>query len=308
MPAKPRVAFAGTGQFAARILEAIIDSVDLRLIITRALPHNSLSPVSQLASQSTRPVLSPGKIEEIEKNLLAEKLDLLIVADYGQIIPLRILEIPRLGSLNVHPSLLPQHRGPAPIQQAILQADELTGVTLMQMDAQMDHGPIVAQSSYKLTGHESAVELELILATQAQELLKKKLPEFIAGRLQPQLQNDNVATKHGFMKRQDGLVAPQMTTERIFRLYRAYMPWPGVWLNQIIRGQSKRIKLLAISLNTAGDFNKGAATPGQWLWQSNKLYWQAQDGLIQVEKLQVEGSKPLLATEFARGYPDLFRQ
>jgi methionyl-tRNA formyltransferase len=161
--------------------------------------------------------------------VLALEPDLLVLADYGQLVPSALLDVP-LGALNLHPSLLPRHRGASPIPATILAGDERTGVTLMLMDAGLDTGPIVAEREISLGGTESAPELEERLADEAGELLDETLPDWIGGGATARPQPAAGATLTPPLRRADGRLDPIRSATELERQVRAYQPWPGSWL------------------------------------------------------------------------------
>ena len=150
-----------------------------------------------------------------------------MLADYGRLIPPAVLDLPRHGALNLHPSLLPRHRGAVPVPAAILAGDATTGVTLMRMDAGLDTGPILAQRSVDLDGTEVAPALEARLAALAADLLEETLPDWLAGTLQARPQPVEGATLTRPLRRADGWLDPARPAVELERQVRAYQPWPG---------------------------------------------------------------------------------
>jgi methionyl-tRNA formyltransferase len=165
--------------------------------------------------------------------------DLLVVVAYGQIIPASVLSIPRLGAVNVHGSLLPRHRGAAPVARAILAGDAETGVTIMRMDEQLDHGPILAMRATPIGAHEDAAELTSRLAEMGAELLVETLEHF--GEIKPVEQEHGAATVAPRLIRQDGELDWNAGAPEIDRRVRALQPWPGVTL-PTKRGRVKVLK------------------------------------------------------------------
>jgi len=167
--------------------------------------------------------------------------DVFVVAAYGKIIPEKILEAPRLGTLGVHPSLLPKYRGPSPIQSAILAGEETSGVTVFKVDGKIDHGPILAQKEVPNFGrvyYEEAIE---ILANAGADLLIENLPKYISGGLEPKPQNHSEASFTKMFKTEDAYVPSEKIHEPyVYNMVRALNPEPGVWT--ILDG--KRVKLL----------------------------------------------------------------
>ena len=192
--------------------------------------------------------------------------DLMVVASYGKIIPKSILDIPKYGALNVHPSLLPKYRGASPIPATILNGDKITGVTIIKMDEKMDHGPIVATRKISLTGQEKFPDLINKLFQLGAELLVKTIPDFITKRLKPVGQNHAKALFCLPLTRQSGYfdINSPPSPEKLDRMIRAYYPWPGVWT--------------------------------RW---SNKIVKFYPEG-----KIQMEGKKVIPLRDFLNGYPN----
>lgn len=211
-------------------------------------------PVKQLVEQhdANIRVLQPEKLDEEFRRRLAElKPDFFVVAAYARIIPQSVLDIARLGTLGTHPSLLPKYRGASPIQSAILGGEKETGVSIYLMDANMDHGPVLASATLPIRNDENYAELEEELAHLAGRSLVTIIPDFFAGAANPTEQNDatatftkKFATADGFISAEDLAAAESGDTaqmERISRMIRALNPEPGVWTLR----DGKRMKLLA---------------------------------------------------------------
>jgi methionyl-tRNA formyltransferase len=196
-------------------------------------------PVKVAARELGLPVFQPEKIRDPEavERLRSLAPDLLVVVAYGQIIPRALLEIPRLGAVNVHASLLPRWRGAAPVAHAILAGDHETGVTIMRMDEQLDHGPILASRATPIGEHEDAVELTARLAEMGAELLVEALANF--DDLQVAGQDDTQATLAPKLTKQMGRLDWNMDPHLMDRHVRALRPWPGVTLGsmKVLRGR-----------------------------------------------------------------------
>ncbi len=184
-------------------------------------------PAKVWAVERGIPVEQPEKLQEIADKLKNNGYGLFIVAAYGKIIPQEILDIPEHGTLNMHPSLLPKLRGPSPIQSAILKENE-TGVTIMVVDEEMDHGPIVAQEKVEIADWPpKARELEEILARRGGQMLAGVIPKWTAGKIKPKEQDHKKATYCEKITKQDGLITEKDSPETIVRKVRAFTPWPG---------------------------------------------------------------------------------
>lgn len=215
-------------------------------------------------------ILQPEKVADIEDKLQAMKADLFIVMGYPQIIPQNILNIPRLGTIGVHPSLLPKYRGASPMQSVLLAGETKTGVTLYVMDAKMDHGPIIGMTEIVVAPDETNESLEKKLAEVAAKLLIKTLPDFYAGRIKPIEQNHAEATFVKKFETKDAEVDFKNDDPlTVYRKIQALNPEPGVYTFSFPGHESKRVKLLAASF----------------------------DGThIHITKIQPDGKKPLSLT------------
>jgi methionyl-tRNA formyltransferase len=198
-------------------------------------------PVKVAAQELGLPVYQPERIRDPEavERLRALNPDLLVVVAYGQIIPRSVLDIPRLGAVNVHASLLPRHRGAAPVAHAILAGDHETGVTIMRMDEQLDHGPILAVQAIPIDAREDAAKLTARLADMGAKLLVEALANF--DQLRVVGQEHTRATPAPRLKKEDGELEWEMGAEEIDRRVRALQPWPGATL-PTARG---RVKVLS---------------------------------------------------------------
>lgn len=289
---KPKFLFFGTPEFALIVLQKLIASN----FIPSAVICNPDRPVGRkkiitppptkiLAEKLKIPVLQPEKIEienfkeEIYKKTKNKSFDFFIVAAYSKIIPKEIINIPRLGIIGVHPSLLPKYRGPSPIQSAILNGEKITGVTLYLLDEKVDHGPILAKKELPICNL-SLFDLSKKLAEVGGELLVQLLPKFIKKEIKCLPQNEAEATYTKKFKTEDGFVKRESLKEAIKiggetasfleRKIRALNPEPGVWTMLHENQNEKRLKILEAEL------------------KNNKLC---------LKKVQLEGQKPQIPTE-----------
>jgi methionyl-tRNA formyltransferase len=194
------------------------------------------TPVHARADALGLPTLTPERLRAAEAITAVAGLapDIVVLADYGQIVPPAVLGLPAHGALNLHPSLLPRHRGASPIPAAILAGDAETGVSLMVMDAGLDTGPIVAQAGLALDGTETAPGLEQVLAVMAADLLAACLEPWLEGRLPATPQSDDGVTLTRPLRRDDGRLDPTLPAARVERMVRAYQPWPGTWFESAV--------------------------------------------------------------------------
>ena len=238
---KIKIVYFGTPEFSAHILDQLlhIGSVTIKAVITRAdkpvgrKQTINQSPVANIAEKYHIPTLKPKKLDEdfITSNSSLLTSDLFIVASYGKIIPQSLLDIPTLGSLNVHGSILPKYRGASPIQSAILNGDKKTGITIMLMDAEMDHGSILTTSEVIISQQETYETLSTKMAQAASMLLLDTLAKFIIGKVKPKKQNEVRASYCYLLKKDAGYfdINNPPTPEVLDKMIRAYYPWPGVW-------------------------------------------------------------------------------
>ncbi len=247
-----RYVFFGTPKFAEIILQKLIDA-DMPPAIVVCNPDKPVGrkkvltpPLTKvIAEKNNIPVLQPQKLSDVKGQLSDVGAEFFVVAAYSKIIPRDILEIPKLGAIGVHPSLLPKHRGPSPIQQAILDGDKETGVTLYVLDEKVDHGAIIANSKLQIANGEIYIGLEEKLAHMAGELLVGVLPKYIEGKIEPKEQNHAEAIFTKKFTTEDGSVNLEKDNpEIIARKIRALNPEPGVWTMQ----NNKRLKLLEVKL------------------------------------------------------------
>lgn len=231
-------AFFGTDEFAVTVLNTLSlkGLVPSLVITTPDAPkgrHLVLTPppVKDWASERSIPIIQPEKLkdEELANKLSALSFDLFIVASYGKIIPESIFNIPKHNTLNIHPSLLPKLRGASPVSTAILDDMKDTGVTVMQIDAGMDHGPIVAQQNYHVEEWVPRQELETTLATVGGMLLAKILPEYLNGKLVPVAQKDAEASYTKMVEKSDAEINLNDDAYLNFRKIMAYHTWPKAY-------------------------------------------------------------------------------
>ena len=314
MKNNPPILFFGTPEFALPALEALIkNGYRIAAAITR--PDERVGrkqiltppPIKVAAERYNIPVFQPERLDA--RDFVSGKIpraDLFIVAAYGKIIPVDILKLPRLGAINIHPSLLPRWRGPSPIQAAILHGDIQTGVTIMQMDAQMDHGPAIAASSFPLPapGKITYPELHDRLAKLGAELLIKTLSRWITGGIIPVPQDESQATYCKLLTKDGGRIDWTKPADQIERMVRAYRPWPGSWTVWKSKSGPRRIRIEeADAIDDAPP--AGGAAGMVWQNELHPLLIKSGRGSLAVKKLRLEGKSPTDAASFLRGHPAL---
>jgi len=259
-------------------------------------------PVKVLAEKYTIPVFQPEKLRRELWDSEIPRADLFVVAAYGKIIPKSVLEIPKYGALNIHPSLLPRWRGASPIQSAVLAGDTGTGVTIMQLDERMDHGPVVAQQAVHINDQRIAYkELLNELWQKGASLLVETIPGYVSGAITPTPQDDTKATYCSPLKKDDGRIDWTQTAEEIERMVRAFSAWPGTWTLWPAPDRSYRIRI--DEADVVADEPLG---PPGIVWEKEKaLLVKTGKGSIVIKRATLEGKKSLRGAELLCGYPQL---
>jgi methionyl-tRNA formyltransferase len=235
--------FFGTDQFAVQILDQL-KVADLKPVLVVTTPdkpqgrHLTLTPppVKTWAIENGIEFLQPEKLKEFT----LPPCEVAIVASYGKILPANLLTQPKQGFVNIHPSLLPKYRGATPLQSAILSDDTETGVTLMEVDEQMDHGAIIAEEKLPLST-QTFLDLRNETASLGAKLLIEKLPLWLAGELKSKPQDDNAATYTKKIEKQDGELKDTDDAKTNYKKVRAYTPWPGAFFFQDTEQGPKRV-------------------------------------------------------------------
>ncbi len=250
-----RIVFFGTPEFSRAFLEDLVEDPRFTVVGVVAQPDEPVGrkrvltspPTVAFAKEQGIPFLQPTKLktEEFQRALASYAADAFIVVAYGRIIPEHILAIPRLGAINVHPSLLPKLRGPSPMQTAIANLEKATGVSIMLLDKDMDHGPILAQLPLPLSEETTLETLVHDVVTQGSPLLRETILSYQAGTCIPQPQRHEEATFCHLLSKEDGVITSKDSAEILFARLRGYTPWPGVRTTVILDdGTSQEIKIL----------------------------------------------------------------
>lgn len=288
-----RVALAGSGSFGVPTL-AVLTAEPFEIIAVITKPDRPASrgrrststPLKTAARSYGLRILEPERFADVLPELT--NLDVLIVIDYGKIIPPEALD-QRFKVVNLHPSLLPKYRGSSPIQSAILEGATHTGVTLMELDADLDHGPIVAQRTTPV-GQKSFPELHAELAGAGAALLNENLLPYLRGEIQTTPQDDSAATFCRKLSKDDGRLDWTRSTAQLDRQIRALNPRPGTFTSW----DGKQLKILEAQ---PADQRLAPAHVGEGLIVGTG------DGALRVTRLQLEGRKAVTPEEFLRGYP-----
>ena len=227
------------------------------------------------------------------------KADIYVIAAYGEIIPKAIIERPKYGTLNIHPSLLPRHRGASPIAAAILAGDSVTGVTIMLTDEKMDHGPVLTQKEIAIVDSDTAASLTAKLADLASELISETIPRWVAGELKPQAQNHNIATFSKMFRKETGHIDWNEPADTLVRKIRAYNPYPYAWSSLINPTKQLRVNILEAR---ATKEESSSFKPGAPKVQEGRLLIATTDKFIEIITIQPESRAPMPGQDFARGY------
>lgn len=314
-----RVVFMGTPEFAVPSLRALVEhapparlwasGLDIAGVVTR--PDKPAgrgrqivaSPVKQFALANGIPVYQPGPLRRPEALKLLQSIepDVIIVAAFGQILPLEVLDLPSYGCLNVHASLLPRWRGAAPVAAAILAGDSESGVTIMQMEEGLDTGPIAAQRAISIGPDETAGELTARLAVLGANLLIQTLPFWLAEAIVPEPQDESRATMTRPLRKDDGRLDWMQPADELARRVRAYSPWPAaftIW-------QGARVKILKARAIPALE----SSTPGACYRSESSdisgLAVACGQGALVLDVIQLEGKRALPIADVLRGHPAL---
>ncbi|MDO8510260.1 MAG: methionyl-tRNA formyltransferase [bacterium] len=279
-----KIVFFGTSSFAVTVLETLKARgiVAALIITTKDMPKGrnlalTPPPVKLWADKMSIPVLQPENLkdEPFTRKLAEENYDLFIVASYGKIIPREIIDLPRRKTLNIHPSLLPKLRGPSPVQTAILADEKETGVTIIEIDEKMDHGPIVSQKKVEVadwpTNHE---KLEELLAKVGASLLADILPEWLEGAVKALPQDERDATYTKKIEKEDAEINLNDDPYLNYRKIMAYGGWPNAYFFADRKGKRIRVTITEASL---------------------------EDGALKIKKVIPEGKREMTYEEFLRG-------
>lgn len=296
-----KIIFFGTEHFAATMLQSLIDakSFDILGIITQ--PDRPVgrkqemeeTPVATLAASHQIPLIKPETLKHFDIPFI--NYDYAVVCQYGLIIPERIINSAPAGFINVHPSMLPRWRGASPIQSAIIAGDKETAISIMVMDKEMDHGPILAQELVTIDQDETYEQLSLRLEPIAGQLLVRTLQDWRSGNITPKEQNHEQAVFCKTFTREDGKVVWTSGAEQIYNAWRGLNPWPGLWTTL----NGKRLKLISVQPS-----NESLSLPAGTVHfaTSDTLLVATGAGTLQLTKVQPEGSRILNAQEFINGF------
>ncbi len=298
-----KLVFCGTPEFAVPTLEAIVACHDVALVVTQ--PDRAAGrgmeihppPVKRAALAHGIPIVQPEQIKtnaEFRAQLEAVRPDAIVVVAYGRIIPRWMLDLPPLGNINLHGSLLPKYRGAAPVQWAIANGDTVTGVTTMRIDEGLDTGDMLLAHTIPIAPTETAPDVFNALSDVGAQLMVQTLARLSAGILAAQPQDETQATLAPILTREDGVIDFTRTAHQIYNRWRGFQPWPGA--HTLLRGK----KLIAhrMHIGTSSD-----AKPGILSVLGDEMTVGCSDGIaIVFDEVQMEGKRRMSAAEFLRGF------
>lgn len=296
---KPFVYF-GTSDFSKKILEDLVQNkaIPQLIVTTQSKPSGrglkvNLGPVAQFAQDNNLPYLTVKSLKNgLPDDLLANKTPFAILAAFGKILPVELLDLYEYGIINVHPSLLPKFRGASPIQSTLLADEKNTGVSLIKLDAEVDHGPILSQASL-IIGNDDAIDLENKLAKLAVEQLLINIPEYLSGQIKIRQQDHNQATFSKQITKQDGQANFALSAKALDNQRRAFVPWPGLWTSW----QGKRLKLINTSVIEL-PLKNGQVN----LVDKNVVVGCADNSALIIKELQLADGKIQSASSFINGH------
>jgi methionyl-tRNA formyltransferase len=306
-----RIVFMGSPDFVIPILsctERVASELDGELVAVYAAPDRPAgrgrkllpSPVKEYAEGKGITVLTPSRVTNDEEKARFAELDadLVVLAAYGLLLPAAFLFGPSHGAVNIHPSLLPRHRGASPVAGAILAGDRATGTTIMKMDEGLDTGPVLAIEEVSLTGTERAPALTETLFALGARMLGEVLPQYLAGEVAPVPQNAEGATVIKRFKKEDGGLDWGLPAIDLERRTRAFDPWPGT--ATMYRGE--RLEVLASRAVELGD--QAPRDPGTVVVHEKTVAVATGKGWLVLDQVKPAGRKPMAAADFVRGHPD----
>ncbi|MFD1885257.1 methionyl-tRNA formyltransferase [Paenibacillus wenxiniae] len=300
----------GTPDFAVASLKLLLEQgMNIVCVVTQPdKPQGrkkvlTPSPVKTAALEHNLPVLQPVRMRNPEAvaELAAYEPDLIVTAAYGQILPKAVLDLPRLGCVNIHGSLLPQYRGGAPIQRCIINGETVTGITLMYMAEGLDTGDMIARLEVPITDEDTSGTLFEKMSVAGAELLKQELPRLLTGKVDAEPQNDEEATYAPNLTREDEKIDWSKDSRSIYNQIRGLVPFAGgftLWNGDVF----KVWKTLKPQQNDTLPAGAADAAPGTVLeFNKNGIVVRTGDGVLTLTEVQPAGKKALRAADFARG-------
>jgi methionyl-tRNA formyltransferase len=301
-----KLVFFGTRELGAVVLESLLKGGYFpSLVVTREdkpagrKQELLFSPVKIVAQQHNLPLAQPESAAELLLHQEIKEAEFFVLAAYGNILPKELVDLPPKGVLNVHPSLLPKYRGPSPERYALLNGEEKTGVTVMLMDEQIDHGPILAQEEFVIPKDMKHEELHRALGEIGGELLVKTIPQWLQGKIVLKEQDHSKATFSKKIAKEDGKIDWSKEALYIARQIRAFYPWPGTYTFW----KGKMLKILQAKAREASRDHDPGFVASVIPWHEGFAVVSGK-GVLAVEQLQMEGKKPVSARDFLLGHKE----
>jgi len=304
-----RVIFMGTPEFAVPCLEHLILN-QYQVVAVYTQPDKPVGrgrslaslPVKRAALTWKLPVVQPVSLRKAEavEQLASFHPDIMVVAAFGQTLPQSVLDIPKYGCINIHPSLLPRFRGASPVAAAILVGDDFTGVSIMLMDTGLDTGPILTRAQISISAFDTTGSLTAKLSQVAARVLQEVLPCWLRGELTPQSQNEAEAIYSSPITKEEGEIDWHLPTIDIWRRVRAFHPWPGCYT----RWQGRQLKIIeAVPLPQERTLDAGQVVVLTPISGESEAAFGVStgDGILGVSRVQLEGKRAMSAAEFLRG-------
>ncbi len=306
-----RVIFMGTPDFAVGALQAIIEAGhQVAVVVTQPDKPKGrgkevqMTPVKACALANNIPVFQPVKIKEPEavEVLRGYQADIFVVAAFGQILSEEILAMPKYGCVNIHASLLPKYRGAGPIQWAIIDGEQKTGITIMQMEKGLDTGDILLQKEVEIDARETGDSLHDKLAAAGAELIVEALPKIAAGQVMPRRQKDEESCYAKMLQKSMGKIDWNMPAGKLDCLIRGLISWPGA--STTFRGKNLKIWEEEPVAKDGFSAQISETVPGTVLCvEKDAFYVQTGEGVLRILAVQMEGKKRMAVKDFLLGYP-----
>ena len=290
----------GTPDFAVPGFLSLLNNKDFEIVAVYSQKDKpvgrkqevKMTPVKEIAVKFSIPVFQVDKLKPEAENIQKLQPDLIVVIAYGKIIPQSILDIPKYGCINVHASLLPKYRGAACLNAPILYGDTETGITIMQMEAGLDTGPIIKQERIVLNGKEKLKDVHDKLSSLGAEILAPTLKDWISGKLKAVKQNNDEASYIGMLKKEDGKLDLNRSAIELERTIRAFNPWPGSYV--MLDNQALKIIEASVIEPENGQI-------GEILKENDHLIIRCGQKSLDILKLQMPGKKVMTSKEFLNG-------
>jgi methionyl-tRNA formyltransferase len=304
-----KIAFLGTPAIACPSLEKLINQDGFEILAVITQPDQKIgrkqiltpTPVKELALKHNLPVFQPEKLRkdtELLNHLKSLNLDFLVVIAYGQILSQETLDIPKIAPINVHGSILPKYRGASPIEEALLNGDSETGISIMEMDEKMDEGPVYKIYKLPISPEENNQTLREKMAVLSAENLPDALFKIASGEFTAQIQDHTAATFCHKITKADGLINPRKeSAETIYHKFQAYYTWPGITWNY----QNRNFKIINLKVSSQ------KLPPGEIQLAKNQLLIGSTSTALEILEIQMEGKKTLPIKDFLSGNRQIFQ-